>query len=59
MSAMQNLEAARKLLRKREAEFAEAAAERDAASGERDKLLQQVEATQSAIQGRHVVGSIA
>lgn len=52
LTAVQTLESARKLLRKREAELAEATAEGDAAAGERAQLEQQVEASQAAIDGR-------
>jgi hypothetical protein len=47
----QALEAARKLLRQCEAQLAEAAAERDAAAGERGQLEQQMQAGKQAIMG--------
>lgn len=48
---LQALEAARKLLRQREAQLAEAAAECDAAAGERGQLEQQMQAGRQAIEG--------
>jgi hypothetical protein len=55
--AAQALEAARKLLRQREAQLAEAAAERDAAAGERGQLEQQMQAGREAIEGEAAAGT--
>jgi anti-sigma factor ChrR (cupin superfamily) len=49
--SLQALEAARKLLQKREAELAEATAESEAAAGEREQIKEQVAASEATIQG--------
>lgn len=48
---LQALEAARKQLQKREAELAEAAAECEAAAGEREQVKEQLAASEATIQG--------